>query len=74
MQMSFSLNKRSSIKIITVMWLCYFIAFAPAALLLFNRSVNSSLLDGGIIATIMTGVIFGFIYMFNNYYIRKLKN
>ena len=72
--MSFSLSKKSSIKIITVLWVCYFIAFAPAALLLFNRSVNSSLLDGGIIATVMTALIFGFIYMFNNYYMRKLRN
>ena len=56
------------------MWACYFIAFAPAALLLFNRSVDSSLVDGGIIATVMTAVIFGFIYLFNDYYVRKLKS
>lgn len=72
--MSNSFNRKKSIKIITAMWACYFIAFAPAALLLFNRSVDSSLVDGGIIATVMTAVIFCFIYLFNDYYVRKLKS
>ncbi len=72
--MSPSLSRKKSIKMIAVMWVCYFIAFGPAAYFLFNRPVDSSLIDGGIIATIMTAVIFGIVYLFNNYYVRKLMN